>query len=197
KAGVQSFVVAIAAFAIFWSGEHLARGVIGFFMGGTMFACWQALRGSAREALVARILGIVVIAGWVVLAVMLYDNSPLLAGTETNLLFLTAFDYVLCPLTILALALRERVSGRSYKWLGFLGDISYSTYLIHFPMQLALALIAARLALTPDFFMQGWVMIAFYAVLITLGATSYRYFERPMQHWIRRRRSEAVVAVVD
>jgi peptidoglycan/LPS O-acetylase OafA/YrhL len=137
------------------------------------------------------------IAGWIALAALLYLNISWFSGGETNVYFLAAFDYVLCPLTILSLALHERVAGRSYRWLGYLGDISYSTYMIHFPMQLALAVAAARLALTPDFFMQDWVMVAFYAVLIALGTASYRFFERPLQHWIRDRQSRAVAAIAD
>ncbi len=70
--------------------------------------------------------------------------------------------------------------------LGFLGDISYATYLLHFPMQLALALVADRLDWEPQVFMQGWVLLAFYAALIGLGALSFHLFERPMQAWLRR-----------
>ena len=108
--------------------------------------------------------------------------------------FLIAFDFVLCPLTVLSLALHETLRGRSYAALGFLGDISYSTYLIHFPMQLTLALVAARFALEPQFFMQGWVMLAFYAVLIALGWLSYRYFERPLQSLLRNSSKKALPA---
>ena len=73
--------------------------------------------------------------------------------------------------------------------MGHLGDISYSTYLLHFPMQLALALVAGRFALRPEFFMQRWVMIVFYLVLIGLGTASYHLFEKRIQHWIRGRSS--------
>jgi peptidoglycan/LPS O-acetylase OafA/YrhL len=37
----------------------------------------------------------------------------------------------------------------------------------------------------PQVFMQAWVLGAFYVVLIGLGALSYNFFERPMQHWLR------------
>jgi len=195
--GWKCLAIALLGVPLFWVDEHIARGVIGFFMGGVMFACWQALRGHAREALIANGLGIASLAGWIVLCAMLYRDASWLGGGEANVWFLATFDFVLCPLTILSLALRERARGRSHVWLGFLGDISYSTYLIHFPMQLTLALIATRLALKPDFFMQGWVMIAFYAVLIALGTASYRFFERPVQHWIRRRRSSTLAVVAD
>ncbi len=71
---------------------------------------------------------------------------------ESDNLFLLLFIFIVSPITILALALGEQVLGASWQRLSFLGDISYSTYLLHFPMQLALALIAAHFALTPSFF---------------------------------------------
>ncbi len=52
-------------------------------------------------------------------------------------------------------------------------------------MQLALVVLPLRIGLKPAFFMQGWVMIAFYAALIGLGALVYYRFERPMQDWLR------------
>jgi len=87
---------------------------------------------------------------------------------------------------VLTLALREAGGRKTPGWLGFLGDISYSTYLLHFPMQLTLALIALRIGLEPAFFMQGWVMLAFLAALIGLGSLSYFFFEKPVQNWLRK-----------
>jgi peptidoglycan/LPS O-acetylase OafA/YrhL len=81
--------------------------------------------------------------------------------------------------------LHEEVFGGAWARLTFLGDISYSTYLIHFPMQLALALIALRLGWTPAIFQTGYAMTAFYAVLIFLGWLAYARFERPLQTLIR------------
>jgi len=185
KRGLHCLIAALLGGLALLYDEHIGRGIVGFFMGGVAFTVWNRLRGEARVRSIARTLGIVALAGWVALAAMLYRDSSWLANGEGNNLFLVVFDFILCPLTVLALALHEHGRGRSYAGLGFLGDISYSTYLLHFPMQLALALIAARFALTPQFFMQGWVMIAFYAVLIVLGALSYRFFERPLQALLR------------
>ncbi len=186
RAGWPALAMALAGVPLLWLDEHIARGVIGFFMGGFVFALWQRLRGGVWVRAMARGLGIASLLGWAALTALLYRDSSWLAGGEGNVAFLIAFDFGLCPLTVLALALHEHARGRSYAGLGFLGDISYSTYLIHFPLQLCMALIAARLALTPQFFMQGWVMIAFYAVLIGLGAASYYLFERPVQDMLRR-----------
>jgi peptidoglycan/LPS O-acetylase OafA/YrhL len=194
RAGLPALAMALAGVPLLWLDEHIARGVIGFFMGGFVFALWQLLRGGVWARATARGLGIAVLLGWAALAALLYRDSAWLAGGEANVAFLIAFDFMLCPLTVLALALHEHARGRSYAGLGFLGDISYSTYLIHFPLQLSLALIAGRLALTPQFFMQSWVMGAFYAVLIGLGAASYHFFERPLQSHLRNYGKNTVAA---
>ncbi|HXC55617.1 MAG TPA: acyltransferase [Rhizomicrobium sp.] len=186
RAGWPALLLALAAVPLLWLDEHIARAEIGFFMGGAMVGCWRVLRVHARVGTIARGLGLAVLALWAVLFALLYRESSWLAGGESNVAFLIGFDFVLCPLTVLALALQQP-RGRWAAGLGFLGDISYATYLIHFPLQLALALIAARLSLAPQFFMQGWVMIAFYAALIGLGALSYNLFERPVQTWLRGR----------
>jgi peptidoglycan/LPS O-acetylase OafA/YrhL len=185
SAGWRAGILAIAGVPLLWVDGHIARGVIGFFMGGAMVAAWRALRVQPQAATIARGLMIAVCATWLGLYVALQHDW--LASGEANKAFALLFDFVLCPLTVLALALREDVRARS-SWLGFLGDISYSTYLLHFPLQLGLALLAAHYAWSPASFMQGWVMLAFYAVLIMLGALSYRFFERPMQALIRNAR---------
>ena len=183
RPGWRALVPALLAVPLIWVDEDIARGFIGFFMGGAMVACWRALRARANAVAIARVLGWTAIAGWVALAWLLYQGSPLVGGDETNAGFLIVFDVVLCPLTVLALAMR---GGQAHPALGFLGDISYATYMIHFPMQLGLALIADRLGWAPAVFMQGWVMAAFYAVLIGLGALSYNLFEKPLQSRLRR-----------
>jgi peptidoglycan/LPS O-acetylase OafA/YrhL len=185
KAGWRAGALALAGVPLLWVDGHIARGVIGFFMGGAMVGAWRALRRQAQAAAIARWLMLAVAAAWLGLYVALYREW--FESGEANKVFALLFDFGLCPLTVLALALREDVRAKA-AWLGFLGDISYSTYLIHFPLQLTLALLAARFAWTPETFMQGWVMLAFYAVLIGLGALSYRYFERPMRTLIRNAR---------
>lgn len=186
KRGIHCLAVALLGGLLLLFDEHIARGVIGFFMGGFVFTLWERLRGNPRAPVIARGLVIASLAGWAVLCALLYMDSSWLDGGEGNNKFLVAFDFGLGPLTVLALALRESVGRKTPVWLGNLGDVSYSTYLIHFPLQLSLALLAYRIGLTPAFFMNGAVMIAFLAALIGLGALSYRYFERPMQDVLRR-----------
>ena len=100
---------------------------------------------------------------------------------ESDDLFLLPFIFIISPLTIAALALNEQLLGWRLRQLSFLGDISYSTYLLHFPLQLICVLAALRFGLTPMAFMSPLAMLAFFAGLIALGSASYYGFERPLQ----------------
>jgi len=188
RAGWRSLFLAIAAAPLMWLDEHICRGMIGFFMGGVAYAVWNDLRSRPAAVFFARLTATLSMMGWVVLLLLLYRESPWLEGGELNVGFLYAFDYLLCPLTVLSLALYESVSTRRFTRLAFLGDISYSTYMLHFPLQLLVVLLALRLGVAPAFFMQGWVMLAFLAMLVGLAALSYRTFEKPMQDMLRGRR---------
>jgi peptidoglycan/LPS O-acetylase OafA/YrhL len=186
RAGWPSLLVALAAAPLMWFDEHICRGAIGFFMGGYAYAMWERIRLQPNAVGLTRMLAALSLAGWGALVFLLVTDNHILDGGELNISFLYAFDYVLCPVTVLALALYETTSGRRFTRLAFFGDISYSTYMLHFPMQLALAVVALRVGLAPSFFMQSWVMLAFLAALIGLGSLSYFYFEKPTQHWLRR-----------
>ena len=187
RAGWRTLLLAIAAAPLMWVDEHISRGMIGFFMGGVAYALWDHARSRPSAVLLARLSATLSVIGWAILLLLLYRESPWLAGGELNVGFLYAFDYLLCPLTVVSLALYESVSARRFRHLAFLGDISYSTYMLHFPLQLLTVLLALRLGLAPVFFMQGWVMLTFLAVLIALAALTYLFFEKPMQNVLRGR----------
>ena len=191
--GAVAFAVA-GAIVFFWDGQ-IGRGIMGFFWGGvTYYVVCSLVRRPRAKAVAASVIA-AAIAVWVLCVVEVYLGpietlfaampfGKFLVAHEYPI-FLDAWIFVVVPLTLAALALHEQLFGAAYKRLTFLGDISYSTYLIHFPMQLALALLALAFGWMPHDFMHGWVMIAFYAVLILLGWLSYTYFERPLSSFIR------------
>jgi peptidoglycan/LPS O-acetylase OafA/YrhL len=93
---------------------------------------------------------------------------------------------ILFPLTVLAAALVERNVAWPWSRLGFLGDISYSTYLLHFPLQLVIVLLAGSIGFALPLFSIS-AMALFFAILIGLAWLSYHYFEYPLQELIRGR----------
>jgi peptidoglycan/LPS O-acetylase OafA/YrhL len=196
--------IAIPLFSIFllpWN-EFIARGLMGFFLGGLALQATEAIMARADAKAISIAIAWFAILMWGFVFASFYvgafaDTASWLAARaplgishwgadDVYEFFLCGFIFVVSPLTIMALALDEQVVGGRYAGLSFLGDISYSTYMIHFPMQLALALAALRFGWMPKAFQSVGVLAAFYVVLIALGLVSYRGFERPMQRLIRK-----------
>lgn len=68
----------------------------------------------------------------------------------------------------------------------FAGNLTYSSYLLHFPLQLVLAIMVAASGFIPSL-TSGWFLIAYLGTTLAIAALSYRWFELPAQRWIRRR----------
>ena len=106
----------------------------------------------------------------------------------SNRIFLKLFtQYCLFPSSLIALALLEIRMGNFLSRLGWVGNITYSTYLIHFPLMLLVAIVFSYGWLPENFFLKPAYQVAYFAILIPLSYAVYGYFERPMQSWIRSR----------
>lgn len=194
-----ALLIAFGATSLVVWNEFIARGLMGFFIGAAVYylAEWVKRQKSARG--IAQAVGLAAIAAWVVIAFEVYlapahNLIGAIAGASAHgevyddvvgWIFRLLFTFFVCPLTILALSLDEQLLGGRYKGLTWLGDISYSTYLIQIPLQMSLALVALSLGLPGRAFMSILVMIAFFGLLIGLGLLSFHYFERPMQRYMR------------
>ncbi|MEM9735888.1 MAG: hypothetical protein AAF908_04720, partial [Pseudomonadota bacterium] len=67
-----------------------------------------------------------------------------------------------------------------------LGDLSYSLYLIHVPLQIALLLVAdLALGGTRSFAETAWLLPVFLAVSMGLAHLTYHRFERPAGRWVK------------
>jgi len=183
-------LILIGAFLKFFI--PLGRGIFSFYLGGVAYYFYAAivLRGNARHA-VRPIIATAAV-GWIVAAIAIklrYHGAthPMTgAGLEDKAANL-AITGVLMPLTILGLALVETVRRNFGRHLSFLGDISYSSYMLHFPMQLAVYSLFAGLGWTTAVFYTPVALLLFFLALIGLSLVSYSYIERPAQRFIRKR----------
>jgi peptidoglycan/LPS O-acetylase OafA/YrhL len=94
-------------------------------------------------------------------------------------------DYLLSMLTSAAAVIATPASPvvRSLlrvRPLVFLGDISYSIYLVHYPLQLALYTVAARGVLLPRY-EHPVMLVAFLALVVAVAALTHRFVELPGQ----------------
>jgi peptidoglycan/LPS O-acetylase OafA/YrhL len=63
--------------------------------------------------------------------------------------------------------------------------MSYSVYLLQFPLQMVFSYVVLSLSLPRTVFFSPWVLLSFFAVLVPLSWGSYTYFERPLQDYLR------------
>jgi peptidoglycan/LPS O-acetylase OafA/YrhL len=180
--GMWQIAIICVAAAIAYPAQEaiLVRGIMDFFAGGLAFRIVDA-SASVRPA--ARYVGGlgVLLAGLCVMVVRRADEPDFIRATA-----LLAF-----PALVYLLAVSEaRVSAGRLQWLG---DLSYASYLLHFPLQL-LASYAVLTVAGPDgvaIFASAWTMLAFFAILVAVSLASNRWFERPAQRFILRLRRPA------
>jgi len=166
--------------------DPIGRGIGGFYLGGCAYLAfeWLVARGWVRGAAIA--LGSISAALWIGSVLVLHDF--LYGGNAALLAPLQRIDgywptvLLTFPLTILSLALAEQWRGTLGKRAAIIGDISYSSYMLHFPLQLIFALVALR---WPMDFGSPSMLVIFLVVLIALSIASHRYLEVPLQRWLR------------
>ncbi len=74
----------------------------------------------------------------------------------------------------------------SIKPFTYLGDLSYSIYLIHFPVQLMMVTFLPMTGIVPNY--KSWTGLAiFIFTTIIIAALSFHFVEKPLQSFIRRK----------
>jgi peptidoglycan/LPS O-acetylase OafA/YrhL len=189
--------------------DPIGRGIGSFFLGGCVFLAYQAIIASRRAAALSKWVAILMIGTWEVTIIVALARVDLNYLTLRPVPFLWHFDssfqwivqkmlplwpvLVLFPLTILSLALIETRRGSLGRRVSFLGDISYSTYLLHFPLQLLFSVVVARFVGGDSIYYSPWFMGLFFVVLIVVSLCSFRYLELPAQRLLRQIRPNSAV----
>lgn len=182
--------------------DEIGRGISSFFEGGLVYMLFSRIYMASWARRASLTIMAVAVAGWFMMLSLnalggpaglarILGEIPALNGNSV-LTRLSHFHgqslviYLVFPATVLAIALHERCFSTPYRHLSWLGDISYSSYLIHFPLQLAAALCFAYGLMTPAAFFDKVTFLAFFAVLIPLSYAIHHFYERPAQHFIRK-----------
>lgn len=199
-------IISMTGFTIVWDYfPPVGRGIGLFFMGGCVFLAHQAIIESRRAADITKWAGYLMLATWVATIATLYGFDQSLLSLRSAPLYwhidtpaqrgLPALHsawpiLVLFPITILSLSLFDSRRGSLGKRVSFLGDISYSSYLIHFPLQLLFSAVVAWFGVSNSVFYSSWFMLLFFSVLIGICLVSFRYFEMPTQRLLRQQGSQ-------
>jgi peptidoglycan/LPS O-acetylase OafA/YrhL len=164
-------------------GDFQSRVLMGFFVGSLLFLALRTVRsprtsGAIGAGCFLALLGI----GWLANRIG-YDAC--IGGSDFHAIpehVLTVFPLVIAA----ALTFPPLSAVLSLRPLTFLGDISYSLYLIHVPVQMVMlsfmhAPEPATLVAHPKFF---WL---YFAGLLVMASASHWLFEIPARRWWRRR----------
>lgn len=103
-------------------------------------------------------------------------------------------ELVLFPSLIFTLAFLESATPQlPWRVLAKLGNLSFGIYLLHFPLQAAVMILALALSWPDDVFTWPAGFIAFFSCLLLSALASYRYLERPAMVAMRQRKSRLSV----
>jgi peptidoglycan/LPS O-acetylase OafA/YrhL len=184
-----SLSVSIVSFVLAQVINHkIFNGLALFFLGGFVFHLTFFI--STRNQLMKGVVYLVAIISWSFVITNFYffelSGIVLKFGKAGNL-FLIAFpNYILFASTVCSLALLEVDNGAFVKPISWAGDITYSLYLLHFPINLSLALAVSYGILSSKFYVNPLYLLFYFMVLIPMSYIVYKKFERPMQEMLRK-----------
>lgn len=171
KVLVSALLVAFSFYLLPFN-SNISEGVMTFFCGGLAFFVLNSATKIFNQITLIMISLLSLIASWY-LPVYFHGN-------EISLISCISF-----PITILFLAIVSYTKNNFLKPLRFIGNLSYSSYLIHFPLQVIFIMASKYLGYTNDIYYSPWILLLFVLILILLSNLSYNYFEIPMQRYIR------------
>ncbi|MEP9402664.1 acyltransferase [Sphingomonas sp. VNH70] len=168
-------VLALLALVLAAAGETGLGGEVGRF--GVLRCLCEFASGSMIAALWLRWRGSMGITGLAFggAAVML---AALLCGFLWESIGVPAMFAAL--LLGIALTAGWRGNPLEWRWLHWLGEVSYATYLVHHPLWFT-----CKLLFVADERAAPWGVVAAYvAAVVVLSALLYRFVERPAQAWV-------------
>jgi peptidoglycan/LPS O-acetylase OafA/YrhL len=164
--------------------NQIGRGLMGFFIGCTV---GEILNFSAAHKRVEKLLLWVCVAGIVILTVfsIIFGYAKLKGWT---LLYMFVF---FPALIIISLKFKTVSMILSIKPLLYLGEISYSVYLVHYPMQLIIKTIDEGFKIGINYSSKVFFCV-FTAIVIVVSHITHYGFEKPLQKYIREKYKLAV-----
>ena len=116
------------------------------------------------------------------LLIAISDSASAIVLNRYSLLIRFVF-----PATIVGLIMLELVVKAPFYRVKWIGDCTYSSYLLHFPLQILFILVAPSVISNVEgAFYSTWMFLVYFLILIPLSLFTFHFFEVPAQNYIRR-----------
>lgn len=164
--------------AIYTDNSGVGWGMFCFYAGGLSYCVYERVLSKQNTKILLPLMigGCLLVIILAVVAINntsdIYADAVLYAGFFPALVLLLAF-----------LQTSFQAAGRS---LRFIGDITYSVYLLHFPIQLFIIGFTTYFGLMIDFNSELFFII-FFSFLITSSMATYHFIELPAQKYLRKK----------
>jgi peptidoglycan/LPS O-acetylase OafA/YrhL len=201
------FFILVGLLIFQFSGLNIGRGIFSFFIGGLVFYVFKYVQVIDENKNLYKYLVFVLVISTLMFLIEYRTNTLLnvllskfssyfsIHGkNHTKFIYYMSVDYFirafLFPLTILVLVSCELKRGYLGKRFSVLGDITYSSYLLHFPLQLIFIICTTCLKLDKNIYDKSNTLIVFFIILIIISIISFNYIEMPLQKILRKKSSK-------
>ncbi|MGH8601335.1 MAG: acyltransferase family protein [Gammaproteobacteria bacterium] len=192
----HALLLAMAGLFLHGYSELIGRGLFAFYMGALVHFAYQKLLAEGLVHRCAKPLLLACLSAWL-LTLLEFQLGSLQAvlgkfctascvGAGLERLKALWVTGILLPSTILALAVSETLGEGGWKRTAWLGEISYASYLLHFPLQLIFFAAFAETQPGRGIFYSPVLWLGYFALLIAFSLLAHRCFERPLQGWVRQ-----------
>ena len=182
----HTIIISFSAYVLYYlTYNPILIGLSMFFLGGLVFYVVNLILHYKKNTVITMAIYVITFFCWsgVLINFYVYDISQLIDGIGLmGRIFLQVFsEYILFPLTVISLVIVEINKGPLLKSFSWIGDITYSSYLLHFPLQLLFAISVSLGILHPSFYLDKTYLILFFLILIPASYLTFIMLEKPLQ----------------
>lgn len=184
---VSSFVLISSFLILLLTNYVLFSAIYLFFLGGVIYDLFYTHLDKILR--LKNLILIITIFLWIVSISDIYfiklDFTGFIGPRLSRIISVLFPIIMLFPFTLCSIILTEIGYKVTLRKLGWIGDITYSTYLLHFPLQLVFAIMVNKKIIEIDFYQNALYLFLFYLILIPVSYLTFRKFERLLQRVIR------------